>query len=270
MIVLLVSLGLALTRLHSPLMQLHHSGEKMSRVTLPGWEDDSSRESRTTSTRPRGRVGRKQDLTALPASSTRPLARVHHSLQPASSTRPLARVQHSLQQAAAPASATAVGVGDTAGSITIPGWEDSVAREIKLGSDPASAAPLVCEDDVARLLQEARDAEAALKKLERKRRADEETFKQQISSEEATGERYDALLAAHIQSRDAGYNAACAACEAKKRRAELAGQLLDAERATRAKKAKEDAAEVRWRAERRAREGAAREEARLRAAFLAA
>ena len=254
MIVLLVSLGLALTRLRSPLMQLHHSGEKMSRVTLPGWEDDSSRESRTTSTRPRGRVGRKQDLTALPASSTRPLA----------------RVQHSLQQAAAPASATAIGVRDTAGSITIPGWEDSVAREIKLGSDPASAAPLVCEDDVARLLQEARDAEAALEKLERKRRADEETFKQQISSEEATGERYDALLAAHIQSRDAGYNAACAACEAKKRRAELAGQLLDAERATRAKKAKEDAAEVRWRAERRAREGAAREEARLRAAFLAA
>mmetsp|Transcript_18870 Transcript_18870/g.60270 ORF Transcript_18870/g.60270 Transcript_18870/m.60270 type:complete len:253 (+) Transcript_18870:44-802(+) len=252
MFVLLVSLLLALTRLHTSIyMQLHHSGEKMPRVTLPGWEeDDSSRESRTT-TRPRGRVSRKQDLTALPASSTRPLA----------------RVQHSLQQAAASTSATAVGVGDTAGSITIPGWEDSVAREIKLGSDPA---PLVCEDDVARLLQEARDAEAALEKLERKRRADEETFKQQISSEEATGERYDALLAAHIQSRDAGYNAACAACEAKKRRAELAGQLLDAERATRAKKAKEDAAEVRWRAERRAREGAAREEARLRAAFLAA
>lgn len=128
------------------------------------------------------------------------------------------------------------------------------------------------EAEVERLRHEMKEAEAAMDILAQQRREEEIEFKVQIAMEDVTGDRYDELLAAHLERRrnKSEFEAALSLLERKKRKAELALYLRTAEQDTLAKQAKVEATEQLLQTERMACEEAAREEKKIRDAFLAA
>ena len=88
--------------------------------------------------------------------------------------------------------------------------------------------------EVTRLRQAADEAEAALAQLVQQRQVEEAAFKEEMAQENLTGDRYDAMLAGHLQQRQghaARLGAATAACEDARRKAALAEQLFTAEQA---------------------------------------
>jgi len=140
------------------------------------------------------------------------------------------------------------------------------------GQIAATKATPITQEDIQRLQQDVAEVEGLLQQLVEARHAEEAAFKEQVARDDMTGDRYDAMLAAHHQQRldhATEYNAAGAQRELRMRKVELATALFAAEQEALARQASEEAAELRLQAERKAREEAARDANQIRQQFLA-